>query len=117
MGNRAPKVGTLSHKCLDSFLTQLEKVLNPGEQVQTAERMGRALTLTNAVTSLHHNNGVSHAPTEPEQPRCGFLLNLTLRKPPVFGVVWFGLGRACSVWKFSGQGSIPCHRLPAVAQW
>lgn len=108
MGNRAPKVGTLSHKCLDSFLTQLEKVPNPGEQVQTAERMGRALTLTNAV---------SHAPTEPEQPRCGFLLNLTLRKPPVFGVVWFGLGRACSVWKFPGQASIPCHRLPAVAQW
>lgn len=38
MRNPVPKVGRLSHKSLDSFLTELEKVQNTDEEkVQTAE--------------------------------------------------------------------------------
>lgn len=37
MGNLSPKVGKLSHESLDSFLTELEKILNTSEEVWTTE--------------------------------------------------------------------------------
>ncbi|KAB0388596.1 hypothetical protein E2I00_006148, partial [Balaenoptera physalus] len=50
MRDLVPKVGRLSHKSLDSFLTELEKVQNTDEE--------KALTLRNTILSLHHNNDI-----------------------------------------------------------
>ncbi|KAM9198750.1 protein FAM91A1 isoform 2-T2 [Dugong dugon] len=85
MGNLSPnlkshavtmfEVGKLSDESLDSFLIELEKVQSTGEG-EAQRYFDHALTLRNTILFLRHNKDLVAQTAQPDQPNCGFPLDL-----------------------------------------